>query len=76
MNEHSQRYLRNGIRKCLDLIRHELGHYEQTTHGIIGRYTLESVTNMLLITYSDPTAYNVSELSQRIDGWLASNDLV
>lgn len=68
-------YLRESIKQHLRLLRRELGHYAQTTHG---RYvsasspqyeTLETVLGELVKCYHEPSAYNISNLDQAIAGW-------
>lgn len=59
--------IQHEILQSLASLQSRLGKYGQTTHGIICRpasveYVLEAVAD----AYHEPSAYNISELSQRI----------
>ena len=63
-------YLRESIKQHIGLLRRELGHYEQTTHGRLSfNESIETVLHELVKCYYEPSAYNISSLSQAIDGW-------
>lgn len=61
---------RKVIRDALAKLSNELGEFEQTTHGVIGQFTIENVASKLAVCYERPTAYSISNLSQYIDGLL------
>src|SRR5882724_9074020 len=65
-------YYRGSIRECLHLLNRFSGGRDQTTHGslLINGCTIEMVCEALASAYSDPSAYNVSELSQRIEAFV------
>ncbi len=67
-----QEYLRQTIREWLSLLRRELGHYEQTTHGSLtaNGCQLYQVVESLVKCYNQPNSHEVSELTQRISGFL------
>ena len=70
MGEASKAYLRESIRHWLRFLNRELGHYEQTTHShIFAGRSLEDVLAELVKVYNDPTAFNISNLSQSIEAW-------
>lgn len=47
-----------------------LGWYEQTTHGCLGPFTIETVAAALIKAHNEPSSYNISTLSQNIQGFL------
>ena len=73
-NKPEHRYLRESICQHIGLLRRELGHYMQTTHGAMmpGKVGIDLVAEMLVKCYEEPSAYNISNLSQYIEGWLKS----
>lgn len=58
------------IERQLYQIYRAAGHYEQTTHGSLCSGTLEEVLKYLQIVHDQPTAYNLSNLSQSIRAWV------
>lgn len=48
-------------------LRFRLGDFEQTSHGSITRGTIFEVSECLVKAWQDPSAYNLSNLSQAID---------
>lgn len=67
-----QQYLRQSIKEWFCLLQRELGHYEQTTHGslVAQGCGIEEVAEMLVQVYNSPGAHSISELAQRIDGFV------
>ena len=58
------------IQNALERLMVDLGEYEQTTHGSLGPFEIESVALALVNCYQNPRGYEVSELSQKIRGLL------
>lgn len=74
MDENLKRYLRAGVRHHLRSLLHELGHYEQTTHGSLaaqGDLSLKDALAALAAAYDAPGKMSISEADQRISAWLA-----
>lgn len=64
-------YLKGAIRTWFRSLLIELGHYEQTTHGCLcPEPSLLDVVTSIQKVYEHPSAYNISELDQRILNWL------
>jgi hypothetical protein len=59
---------RKNLRDALANLANELGEFEQTTHGMLGPFDIESVARHLVECYERPTAYSISSLSQVIRG--------
>lgn len=53
----------------------ELEQFEQTTHGKIGQWcSIERVASALVAAHNEPSAYNISDLSQLIEMYLRAAD--
>jgi len=58
---------RSAIAAGLEKLNEELDRCYMTTHGSLGPHDINDVAEQLVKTWEDPSAYNVSELSQRIN---------
>lgn len=54
------------IRDAMAGLAEKLGEFEQTTQGVLGDRTIYSVARALARCYENPTAYEISTLSQLI----------
>ncbi len=62
--------VRTAIARNLRQLRNDLGGFEQTTHGTLGRGSIEAVTSDLESCWDEPTPYWISNLSQHIEQFL------
>jgi hypothetical protein len=63
------------IKESLAKLNNGLSHYEQTTHGRLIKSSnpkdmIQDFAQQLLEVYTEPSSYNISELSQCIDNML------
>ena len=69
-----QRYFQESIQQWMLMLDRELGHYCQTTHESMSPQGggIDTVSKALTECYNEPTAFNISELSQCIRKWVKS----
>lgn len=61
---------RAAVRSAITDLDAELGNFEQTTHGSLrASGTVQQLAKSLVAAYLNPTAFNISELSQSIEAF-------
>lgn len=71
-----ERSTKRTICRGLQSLKWVLDHYMQTTHASWNKnQSIESVCDALIKCYNEPSAYNTSELAQRIEHFIEKEGL-
>lgn len=73
MSQITHGHVRGIVKQWLIKLDEELAQFDQTTHGLIGSFTIESVLHYIAKMYNDPSAYTISSASQAIHAFLIHN---